>query len=302
MTKKFYSNGKLLITGEYAVLDGAISLAIPTKKGQTLLITEKDNNEIYWQSLDITNKEWFTAVFDLNSLTIKTTSDQEIASILQKMLIEAKKLNFDFLNTSFGYEIKTELGFARDWGLGSSSTLINNIAQWAKVDPYTLLWNSFKGSGYDIACASNNTPITYQLIDKRPITRQINFNPTFKDAIYFIHLNKKQNSRDGITTYRKAEFDLDAFIIAINKLTEEFITCTYLETFQDLIKNHEAIVSKVLKTPTIQEQLFYNYKGAIKSLGAWGGDFIMAAGDKNTPNYFKDKGYTTVLSFDDMTL
>jgi hypothetical protein len=30
--KKFYSNGKLLITGEYLVLDGAKAFALPTKK------------------------------------------------------------------------------------------------------------------------------------------------------------------------------------------------------------------------------------------------------------------------------
>ena len=29
--EKFYSHGKLLITGEYAVLDGAKAIALPTK-------------------------------------------------------------------------------------------------------------------------------------------------------------------------------------------------------------------------------------------------------------------------------
>ena len=33
-TQTFYSNGKLLITGEYVVLDGAKALALPTKFGQ----------------------------------------------------------------------------------------------------------------------------------------------------------------------------------------------------------------------------------------------------------------------------
>ena len=34
----YYSNGKLLITGEYSVLEGAKSLAIPTNFGQDLVI------------------------------------------------------------------------------------------------------------------------------------------------------------------------------------------------------------------------------------------------------------------------
>lgn len=36
--KLFYSNGKLLLSGEYAVLDGALSLAVPTKYGQLLSV------------------------------------------------------------------------------------------------------------------------------------------------------------------------------------------------------------------------------------------------------------------------
>jgi len=34
----FYSNGKLLITGEYLVLDGAKALALPTKYGQGQIV------------------------------------------------------------------------------------------------------------------------------------------------------------------------------------------------------------------------------------------------------------------------
>jgi hypothetical protein len=46
--KKFYSNGKLLITGEYLVLDGK-AFALPTKKGQNLIIEDGNNNEIIWK-------------------------------------------------------------------------------------------------------------------------------------------------------------------------------------------------------------------------------------------------------------
>ena len=35
LKKDFYSNGKLLLTSEYVVLDGAIALAIPTRLGQS---------------------------------------------------------------------------------------------------------------------------------------------------------------------------------------------------------------------------------------------------------------------------
>jgi mevalonate kinase len=52
MKKTFYSNGKLLITGEYLVLDGAKALALPTKFGQNLTVEEGANQEISWTSHD----------------------------------------------------------------------------------------------------------------------------------------------------------------------------------------------------------------------------------------------------------
>jgi mevalonate kinase len=45
---KFYSNGKFLITGEYLILDGAKSLAVPTKFGQELKIDSNDSKFIEW--------------------------------------------------------------------------------------------------------------------------------------------------------------------------------------------------------------------------------------------------------------
>lgn len=43
MTSEYYSNGKLLLTGEYVVLEGFEGLALPTVFGQKLsvIITEK---------------------------------------------------------------------------------------------------------------------------------------------------------------------------------------------------------------------------------------------------------------------
>jgi len=35
----------------------------------------------------------------------------------------------------------------------------------------------------------------------------------------------------------------------------------------------------------------------VKSLGALGGDFILAVGDKNTPKYFKEKDFETVITY-----
>jgi hypothetical protein len=48
--------------------------------------------------------------------------------------------------------------------------------------------------------------------------------------------------------------------------------------------------------------LFPDFKGIVKSLGAWGGDFVMVLSKQNPKEYFIEKGYTTILSYDEMVL
>ena len=307
---RFYSNGKLLLTGEYLVLDGATALAVPTKFGQDLIIEKIKEPQLIWGSFTHTGECWFEAIFDLPKLRLANAtfnSDQEgsaefIAETLQTILQEARKLNTDFLQSETGFVVNTNLTFPRDWGLGSSSTLINNIAQWAEVNAFALLWNSFSGSGYDIANAQNDTPILYRLEDSQPKAEQINFNPSFKDQLYFVHLNKKQNSRDGISRYKENRTSAENENKRISEISVEILKAKTLQVFEELIVEHEQIVSRTVKLKPIKEELFSDYFGAIKSLGAWGGDFILATGDESTPDYFKAKGYHTILSYSEMVL
>ena len=89
-------------------------------------------------------------------------------------------------------------------------------------------------------------------------------------------------------------------------LFQKFLDNSFLEQklseFEKLIQEHEKIISSIIELPTVKERLFPDYFGTLKSLGAWGGDFILATGDKNTPQYFKAKGYTTILRYSDMVL
>jgi len=305
MTRQYYSNGKLLITGEYLVLDGALSLALPTLYGQSLAVKETKDRILVWKSLDDKGKTWFEISYDLDKFSqvsenALTSETQAISDRLIKILLEAKKLNPNFMASNQGLEISTALNFPREWGLGSSSTLINNIAQWANIDAYTLLWNAFSGSGYDLACAQHNGPITYQLNNSKPIAIPVSFNPSFKNNLYFVYLNQKQNSREGIAHYREKDFNSFTPLSQISSITQRILTCTRLTQFEKLIKKHEAIISEILEVPTVKERLFPDYKGAVKSLGAWGGDFILATGNKNTPDYFKEKGYSIILPYSKM--
>ena len=308
--RKFYSNGKLLLTGEYFVLDGAKSLAVPTKFGQDLQVQSIAENQLIWASFTENESCWFEAVFDLSTLRLVSASfdsneergKETVAEDLQKILKCAKQENPRFLNSKQGFLVKTKLNFPKNWGLGTSSTLINNIANWAEVNPFSLLEKSFGGSGYDIACAQHSKPILYTKQDKKPLVVQTTFDPLFKAQLYFVYLNKKQNSREGIQRYQNIKGDLSKQSSEISALSDAFLHCKNIVDFEKLLFEHEQIVSKTIQLKPVQKQLFSDYFGQTKSLGAWGGDFILATGNSDTPSYFKQKGYTTVIPYQKMVL
>lgn len=304
MKKTFYSNGKLLITGEYLVLDGAKAFALPTKYGQNLIIAEGSNNEIIWKSYDLDGTIWFEDKIQFSDILNKPNYDNDsIKATLTTILHEALKLNPDFILNSDGYTITTELGFPKSWGLGTSSTLINNIAQWLQIDAFTLLKNSFGGSGYDIACAQNDSPIVYHLEQGNPKVEKAAFDPDFTDNLYFVYLNKKQSSKSAIAAYNiNKKNDLTKTIASNNQITMAVLRATTLQSFSSAIEKHEIAMSSILQMQTIKESLFPDFNGVIKSLGAWGGDFVMAIAAENPSDYFISKGYKTVVPYDEMIL
>lgn len=298
---RFYSNGKLLLTGEYVVLDGALSLALPTKYGQSLHVKPLETNRIEWKSVDEKGNIWFEDTFTLSGdRLISKHPNDGISQRLIQIFQVAKQLNPEFLKS--GYAMESELTFPRNWGLGSSSTLLNNMAELAQVDPYQLLEKTFGGSGYDMACAQHDTAITYQLINENRQIKPIHFNPNFKDQLYFVYLNQKQNSRDGIATYRNTSKNNANAISAINTITNQMMACKHISDFNALLNSHEAIISKLIQQPTVKERLFSDFSGTLKSLGAWGGDFILASSTENPEVYFKEKGFHTVIRYQDLIL
>ncbi len=307
MKKSFYSHGKLLLTAEYLVLDGVKALAIPTKKGQWLFIEENDTDQINWRSYDEEGHCWFETKLILENNILQQAQgdidDHDITNTLINILTAAKELNPNFISYGKGYNIESRLEFHREWGLGSSSTLINNIAQWAKVDAFELLENSFGGSGYDIACAKNDFPIVYARKEGKPIVTTVKFDPIFKEQLFFVYLNQKQDSKASIKHYQSLPLkDFDKAEMVVNEITTKIIDCTTLDEFEALIDQHEEVISKIIKTPTIKSLLFSDYSGSVKSLGGWGGDFVLVTGSENHMNYFKEKGYSTILPFSEMVL
>jgi len=303
MEKTYYSNGKLLITGEYLVLDGARALALPTKFGQYLKINSGKIGQIHWTSYNQDQSIWFEETISfIEIINFKSSESLSERETLIKILHEAHLLNSRFLNSSLGYSISTVLTFPKFWGLGTSSTLINNIAQWLQIDAFKLLTNSFGGSGYDIACAQNNTPILYHLENGLPIIEKVNFKPVFSDNIYFVYLNKKQSSKVAIENYYKNQKNMNVDFILVNELTAKICLSNSIEEFSILLEKHETKMSEVLEIPTVKDSLFSDFEGSIKSLGAWGGDFVLVISKENPTAYFENKGYKTIVSYKDMIL
>ena len=93
-----YSYGKLLITGEYLVLDGAEAFALPLSCGQSLNYKEIDNNLIKWTSYDMKNHVWFNTIVDKDKLEIIESSDYSVSKRLNEILKSIRNYNSDFLS------------------------------------------------------------------------------------------------------------------------------------------------------------------------------------------------------------
>ena len=291
----FFAHGKLLLTAEYVVLDGALAIALPTQYGQEMHITFSEKEGIFFRSLTQEGTPWYEGqlfVGDTNPIT----------QTLERILSQAQRMQANFL-TDQSVRVETKLDFPREWGLGSSSTLISMIAQWAEVDPYELLWNSFGGSGYDIACARASSPILYQLTEGKAKVYPIYYNPPFATSLFFVYLNKKQNSREGIALYQGLKKNKKPLVSQLSQLTEEIYRTHSLDTFSKLLSEHEVVLSSYLRLPTVKDSLFKDFSGTIKSLGAWGGDFVLAIGEESyIKEYFISKGMQTILPFAQMIL
>lgn len=329
----FKSNGKFLLTGEYLVLKGATALALPLRLGQSMNVETLDSDEgkIYWdayikstrqqvtkttsrdasmipmKSTNIDTSEqvnettnWFSVVLDKNDFSVKENDDFEKAKRLSDILSKAKSLNENIFNDSHDYRFSTYLDFNPQWGLGSSSTLINNISEWADINPYQLLEMTFKGSGYDIACAKANGAIFYRVNE----SRAADFNPSFKDNLYFVYQGHKQNSANEVKAFLDKEKSYDDEVMKISEISETICHVDDYNSFCNLIKSHEEIMERVLNRKRIKSY-YPDFEGEMKSLGAWGGDFFLVAtewDEDKVRKYFTNKGLDVIFRYNDIVL
>lgn len=302
----FYGRGKLLITSEYFVLNGAEALAIPTKFGQHLKVRQlqSNSNMLFWVALGSDGNVWLSMCIDRETLLPIGDAPSE-ATILCGMLSAIRKMEPDFLTQTNDTAIETRLDFPQVWGLGSSSTLIHCLAEWSGVNAYKLLQETIGGSGYDLACAAADSAILYTLNDGQPNTMQVNWKPLFSENIFFAYTGKKQISRTAIEKYRQIVSEPERTINQLNNITHAMLKCESLETFEQLVNEHENIIGAQLKMVKVKETMFSDYWGSVKSLGAWGGDFVMLTNNRTREelyDYLKVKNITTVFSWNELLI
>jgi mevalonate kinase len=301
-----YYNAKLLLTGEYLVLNGAKALALPLKFGQRLFVEENKQGFISWQSIANDGSTWFSGKYSINDFSIIESSNPDIAKHPKRLMLAARKLKPEFSSSNKGYNVISTLNYPLLWGLGSSSTLISAIAGWAEIDPFQLHFEVSKGSGYDIACAISNGPIVYKLWENNPEFEPVKFSPSFADKIYFVYQGTKQDSAEGIQKYRNRNSNPDKDIIdAASSLTQRILRAYELQEFEQVIREHEILISSLLGAPTIRQRIFNDLPGEVKSLGAWGGDFCMLTWHDDPTllsRYLKSKSLDTWFNYSDIVL
>jgi len=300
---EYYSRGKFLLSGEYFVLYGAKALAVPLKFGQRMLVTELPaTGKILWDTY-VLEKLWFSASYDPGDMAILNSSDKPTAVFIQNLLKEGGKLQPALHDATSGYHVQNHIDFDISWGLGSSSSLVSNLAYWLDIDPYALYRSIYRGSGYDVFCARAVKPIIYQLKANRPDVMESTFNPVFKDNLYFIYSGRKQDSQESVKNFM-ANKDIKGKIINdISDLADSMLNANCLGDFLKLMRLHEETLSDFLGLPMVKKELFPDFQGEIKSLGAWGGDFFMAGTSMShdeTREYFLRKNLPVVFKWDEI--
>lgn len=278
-----------MLTGEYAVLFGAPALALPTKLGQNMQVA-LNSSGLNWTS-DDPEGTWFTGKWDSEG-QLQVTSNEDTAKRLKHLLDVAQSLNPNW--HPYKANVHCTLEFPTNWGLGSSSTLIALVAQWAEVDPLTLFFKSWKGSGYDVAVASAHSAIIYKKTgeSKAHWTKTI-ISPPSPEQWFFVHQNVKQSTYDEINRISERPLP-NSLIDDIEAINQQLLSAESDDDFEEALQQHEIIISQFIGKPMLSEH-FNKHQIKAKSLGAWGGDFFLSRLNDLQIETLNALGYNTII-------
>ena len=257
---------------------------------------------LHIQPIFYKNQVWFSCELNPEDFSVQNTSHPDKSESLSQILKTIKSLNPEFALQT-GMKFETTLESNPEWGFGSSSTLISLLSQWSGVDPFKLNELVFQGSGFDIACATADGPILY--VRNKPVL-PIALDYPFTDQLFLVYSGRKKRTAVEVSTFLKQKQVSDQLIDEVSLLTDEFSDCLDQNEFNLLIRLHEELISKVIGRISVKPEYFGDFKGEVKSLGAWGGDFFLVSTNKLTfdevRKYFENKGLMTVFKWDDLIL
>ncbi|NJB86248.1 hypothetical protein GGR26_002016 [Lewinella marina] len=303
---EFYGHGKLLLLGEYFVLDGATALAVPTRRGQRFSVAAREGSTLEWTMTvagDPSAHRRFTFSPD-DWQAEEPADDDPLRQRLRQLFHVAENLRPGCTRQLHGQRITTTLDFPPEWGLGSSSTLVWFLSELLDVNAYDLLEQTFGGSGYDLACAGAEGPILYTRNGNTPKVSEIDWNPDWLATTCFVYRNRKQNSREALARYASIDISPET-IWEAGQMSWMFLQAPHLRAAARIATAYERLIAEELGLKPVQETHFADFDGTVKSLGAWGGDFVWAITDQpleNTRAYFNDRGYPTVIPYNEMVL
>lgn len=273
-TISFSSAGKLLLTGEYAVLLGASALVVPINLRQSLNLLENKSEIISWISM-YNNKVFFKSELKTLDLDPFKPSFSSRERFIISLLKAARSLNPTFLNGN-GYSIITNLEANPEWGFGSSAQLTVNIARLSKIAPWHLHKAVSKGSGADVICAEMEHSILFSTEGTTYSANPVDFNPPFLKDLILIYTGHKQDTATGVENFLSKTSINNPIIGKIDSLTREATKAMDKKEFIEIIEMHERTLSELLNIDITSNIWFNGFPGLLKSLGTWGGDYIMA--------------------------
>ncbi|MDA8791846.1 hypothetical protein N9N67_01300 [Bacteriovoracaceae bacterium] len=261
---------------------------------------EIDDKKIKISSFQMNEKKpFFELTISLETLGRSQPGSSSSQVFFNDLLYAVKKLD----QSKFGAgEIVNRFNFHLKYGFGSSSTSIKNISSLFNIDPWKLYFSAVNGSGADLA-ATFFSPGNIVLYTKDPLTMK-QVTPQWDDIFeksLFIYLGSKVSSKKEID---HLNFNSENKLISqIDNIIHQLFSVNSIDKFIPLLKKHEQLISLINGQEVIQEKLFSDFPGGIKSLGAWGGDYIWAISEKDLEDiktYFKNKNYNQFYSYQEL--
>src|SRR5690606_11171271 len=232
-------------------------------------MSEGQGAEVHWVSMDHQGKKWFECKLNLIDFSVEKTSDEGKSRFIQNLIQSAARLNSDFLSKWKKYKVTSALEFDPDWGLGSSSTLIANLAEWAELSPFELYFDTQKGSGYDVAAAVSDAPLLYQKHEDELSFETFDWDQKLIEKIVVFYQGNKQSSAAEVSDWKKNKRWNRGDVSHMHTISESLADCSDVEQAMKLFGEHVKMTEKILDQRAFEGR-YADFEGVMKPLGAWG--------------------------------